>query len=43
MKRAVLDYINDILDGMIKAQEFVQGMSYEEFLQEVKTQFVYDQ
>ncbi len=39
MKRAVLDYINDILDGMIKAQEFVQGMSYEEFLQEVKTQF----
>lgn len=39
MKRAILDYINDILDGMIKAQEFVHGMSYEEFLQEVKTQF----
>lgn len=39
MKRAILDYINDILDGMIKAQEFVQGMSYKEFLQEVKTQF----
>jgi uncharacterized protein with HEPN domain len=39
MKRAILDYVNDILDSMIKAQEFVQGMSYEEFLQEVKTQF----
>jgi len=39
MKRAILDYINDILDAMTKAQEFVQGLSYKTFLQDVKTQF----
>ena len=32
MKRAILDYINDILDAMTKAQEFVQGLSYKIFL-----------
>jgi uncharacterized protein with HEPN domain len=39
MKREILDYINDILDVMTKAGEFVKGMSYEKFLQEAKTQF----
>ena len=39
MKRAILDYINDILDAMTKAQEFVQGFSYNKFLKDDKTQF----
>ena len=39
MKRAILDYINDILDAMTKAQEFIQGLSYNKFLKDVKTQF----
>ncbi|RKX74687.1 MAG: DUF86 domain-containing protein [Spirochaetes bacterium] len=39
MKRAILDYINDIVDSMAKTKEFVRDMPYEKFLQEVKTQF----
>ncbi len=39
MKRAILDYINDVLDAMTKAQGFLQNVSYEEFVKEDKTQF----
>jgi len=39
MKREVVDFINDILDGMNKAMKFVEGMSYEEFIRDDKTVF----
>jgi len=39
MKRTILDYLNDIVDSMDKAQEFVGGMTYDDFFREDKTQF----
>lgn len=39
MKREVGDYIQDIVEAMNKATEFVEGMSYEDFLQDEKTVF----
>ncbi len=39
MKRAILDYINDVLDAMTKAQGFLQDIPYDEFIKEDKTQF----
>jgi len=39
MTRTILDYINDILDSMARVEEFVCDMSYDDFSQEVKTQF----
>ncbi|MBC7262118.1 MAG: DUF86 domain-containing protein [Chloroflexi bacterium] len=38
-KQEYLDYIRDMLDGAEKALAFVVGMEYEEFVQDVKTQF----
>ena len=37
-KRESYDYISDILDAMSKAQKFLQGVSYESFLRDDKTQ-----
>jgi hypothetical protein len=39
MKREVEDYIEDIIDAMDKAMNFVKNMSYEEFIQDDKTIF----
>jgi uncharacterized protein with HEPN domain len=34
-----LDYLEDILDAIEKAMEFIQGMKYEQFAQDAKTVF----
>lgn len=39
MKREIADYIEDIVDAMNKAMEFIDGISYEEFIQDDKTIF----
>lgn len=39
MKREVGDYIQDIFDAIDKAIKFVEGMSYDEFIQDDKTIF----
>lgn len=39
MKREVGDYIEDIVDAMAKAINFVKDISYEEFIQDDKTAF----
>jgi hypothetical protein len=33
------DYLEDILDAIEKATEFIQGMTYEQFAQDAKTVF----
>ena len=37
--RLYLDYLEDILDAIEKATEFIQGMTYEQFSQDAKTTF----
>ena len=37
--RPYLDYLEDILDAIEKATEFIQGMTYEQFAQDAKTTF----
>lgn len=37
MTRAVVLYISDILEQMMDALEFVQGMTYEQFVKDKKT------
>jgi len=39
MKREIGDFIEDIVNAMNKALEFVEGMSYEDFIQDPKTVF----
>ncbi len=39
MNREFEDYLNDILDAMGKAQQFVGNLSYEEFSEDDKTVF----
>ena len=39
MRRTFLDYVEDILDSMRKAQRFVEGMEYADFVQDEKTTF----
>lgn len=39
MKREIGDFIEDIINAMNKAVKFVEGMSYEEFVQDDKTVF----
>ena len=39
MKRTFLDYVEDILDGMQKAQRFVEGMDWGAFANDEKTTF----
>ncbi|WP_456469311.1 HepT-like ribonuclease domain-containing protein [Archaeoglobus sp.] len=39
MKREAGDFIEDIINAMDKALKFVEGMSYEEFVQDDKTVF----
>ena len=39
MKRELYDFIEDIINAMDKASKFVEGMSYEEFIQDDKTIF----
>ncbi len=38
-ERVYLDYVQDMLESAQKAQEFVRGMSYDEFAVDEKTQF----
>jgi uncharacterized protein with HEPN domain len=38
-KRVYADYLRDILEACQKATEFVEGMGYEEFLGDDKTQY----
>ena len=35
--RKIGDYIEDIIDAMTRAVEFVEGMSYNEFTKDIKT------
>jgi len=37
--RELRDYLNDIVDAMAKALKFVEGMSYEDFVNDDKTVF----
>jgi len=37
MKRDVVIYIRDILENMELAEDFVKGMTYEEFVSDTKT------
>lgn len=39
MKRVIKDYVNDIVNSMDKAMRFIEGMSYEQFIQDDKTVF----
>ena len=39
MNRTPVDYLNDALQAMTKAQEFVEGMDYAAFLQDDRTTF----
>ncbi|MEK9150110.1 MAG: DUF86 domain-containing protein [Candidatus Desantisbacteria bacterium] len=39
MKREIGDYIKDIIESMEKAQNFVAGIYYEEFIEDEKTIF----
>lgn len=39
MKRDYSDSVNDIIDAMNKATEFVKGISYEKFIEDEKTIF----
>jgi len=36
MKREIADFVEDIINAMNKAAKFVEGMSYEELVQELK-------
>ena len=35
--RKIGDYVEDIIDAMTRAVEFVEGMSYDEFAKDIKT------
>jgi uncharacterized protein with HEPN domain len=37
--RSYLDYFSDILDALSKTALFIEGMSYEQFVQDAKTTF----
>jgi uncharacterized protein with HEPN domain len=37
MKREIGDYIQDILDAMINASNFIENISYDKFTQDTKT------
>lgn len=39
MNRPFLDYLEDILDSMRKAQQFVDGIDYDAFVQDDRTNF----
>lgn len=39
MKRSDRDYIRDVLDAIEKVEEFIRGMDYDDFLEDVKTQY----
>lgn len=39
MTREFLDYVEDIVDAMSKAEKFTQGMDYEAFVKDDKTIF----
>jgi uncharacterized protein with HEPN domain len=38
-KREILDFLEDAIDAMEKAERFVSGMSYEDFVKDEKTVF----
>lgn len=38
-KRKYSDYLNDILDSINKGLSFIDGMTYEDFMEDEKTQF----
>ena len=38
-KRDFTDYLHDILDAIDKAEKFLQGLSFEDFHKDEKTQF----
>jgi uncharacterized protein with HEPN domain len=39
MRREIGDYIQDAIDAMAKSMEFINGMNYEDFIQDDKTIF----
>jgi uncharacterized protein with HEPN domain len=39
MKRQISLYVKDILENMIKAENFIKNMTYEEFLNDEKTSY----
>lgn len=38
-ERDVIDYLNDILDAIEKAEKFLKGLTFEAFDNDEKTQF----
>ncbi len=38
-KREILDFIEDAIGAMEKAEQFASGMSYEDFVKDEKTAF----
>ncbi|MBI3300820.1 MAG: DUF86 domain-containing protein [Deltaproteobacteria bacterium] len=38
-ERTYVDYLEDILDAVEKVAQFIQGMTYEQFVQDAKTVF----
>jgi uncharacterized protein with HEPN domain len=38
-KRNIIDFVNDILEGIFKAEEFIKDMSFEDFEKDDKTVF----
>lgn len=38
-KRNIIDFLNDILEAAFKAEEFIKGLTYEDFLEDDKTVF----
>lgn len=39
MMRDFKDYLSDILDAMVKTQQFIDGMNYDDFVNDDKTRF----
>ncbi len=39
MKREIGDYIDDIIEAMTHAMDFVKDMTYDEFVKDVKTEY----
>jgi uncharacterized protein with HEPN domain len=39
VERTYTDYLGDILDAIVKTEQFIQGMTYDRFVQDDKTVF----
>ncbi|MHA1149581.1 MAG: HepT-like ribonuclease domain-containing protein [Promethearchaeota archaeon] len=39
MKREIGDYLDDIIESMNNAMEFIKNMSFDEFIKDIKTEY----